>query len=564
MTHPFKKENLIGFEPKHLTYVRDQNGERHDLIVVKEVAHFKGTEERLPRLRFFRDYQRPFWITKKGFQTYKQKKDAETLDRVNEYKSSDIELSSAIAKALGYTKFRGGKQVVCRSPYVYGADVSATALLKSEYKKRFPGLSSYNIVAGTDIENNMVDGSEDIILQSLTCKKKGVIFFLRRWFGDCTNLQARFDECADHYLGEYIRPRGLKVDVVVCETPAEIVERAAEYMHAWKPDFVTAWNYKHEINHFVRALSSENKDPAYVFSDPSVPDNFKYFHFHEGEPTKMSQYGRQTSRDHQDQWSWVTHPATFQFIDSMTVYRNLRLADGKDAEYNLDFMLNKELGIGKLRFKEAEKYHGLRWHEMMQTKWKLEYAVYNLFDSLSLELLDEKTNDLAVRISTTCDNSDYKNLNSNPKRVCDAYHFWQLGRKDTPKVVATTCDQQIQPIDKFIVDPFNWTVTLASHFLVPDGTGFIKDAITLETLIRTHVADLDVEATYPNVSQQLNISPETAVMEISAIAGKTLDRRKAFGVNLTGGKMNAVPLVVEYFNGPTLDELLEDFKKEVG
>lgn len=490
MATELTKENLLGFEPKHLTYVRDQRGEPHDLIVVKEVAHFKGTDKKVPRLRYFKDYERKFWITKKGFRTHQQKRDAETLDRVDAYKSTDIQLVANIAKALGYRNgFRGSKKMICRSPHVYGADISATCELKSVYKKRFPGLSSFNIVAGTDIENNMVDGTEDIILQSVTCKEKGVICFLRSWFGDCTNLQERFTDCMMEHIGQYVTPRGLKVKVVVCETPAEIVQCCASYMHEWKPDFVCAWNYDHELKHFIRALQSENVDPAQVFSDPSVPENYRFFEYVPGKATKETQSGKTQSKDPQDRWGWVTHPASFQLIDSMTVYRNLRLADGKDPEYSLDFMLMKELGIGKLRFKEAERYHGLRWHEMMQQHWKLEYAVYNLFDSLSLELLDEKTNDLAVRISTTCDNSDYSNLNSNPKRVCDAYHFWQLNRKDSPKVIASSSDQQVQDIDKYTIDPFNWTITLASHFLAPEGTKFVKDADSLKTLVRTHVAD---------------------------------------------------------------------------
>lgn len=73
---------------------------------------------------------------------------------------------------------------------------------------------------------------------------------------------------------------------------------------------------------------------------------------------------------------------------------------------------------------------------------------------------------------------------------------------------------------------------------------------------------LDIEGTYPNESQLMNISPSTVIMEISTIEGCTIDRRKAFGVNLTGGKMNAIPLVREYFKGPSLDTLLEDFIKE--
>ena len=68
-----------------------------------------------------------------------------------------------------------------------------------------------------------------------------------------------------------------------------------------------------------------------------------------------------------------------------------------------------------------------------------------------------------------------------------------------------------------------------------------------------------MESTYPNVSQLLNISPATCVIEVSSIKGISEERRKAFGVNLTGGRVNSVQLATEYFNAPTLDQLLKEF-----
>ncbi len=46
--------------------------------------------------------------------------------------------------------------------------------------------------------------------------------------------------------------------------------------------------------------------------------------------------GKTMSINIEDRWNWVTHPASFQFIDSLPVYRILRIANGKDSSYALD------------------------------------------------------------------------------------------------------------------------------------------------------------------------------------------------------------------------------------
>ena len=489
MTKPITKECVIGIEPKHITYVKDKYGAKHDLLVVKEKFHLNDRDEKPTRIRMYHDYQRPFYITKPGYRKHQQKRDAELLEHLNRYQSTDVMLPENISKALGMRNAFGSLRMICRSPYVYGADVTASCDLKHRYQERFPDLVTFNAVAATDIENNMLDGSEDIILQSLTLKEQGVVFFLRSWIGDTTNLQERFEQCADMHIGEHLRARNMRPKVIVCDTPAEIVMEAAKLMHKWSPDFVTAWNYDHEIKHFERTLNDAGIDPAEVFSDPKVPENFRVFNYVPGQAVKESQSGKRTSKDPADRWGWVTHPASFQFMDSMTVYRALRLAGGKEPSYTLEAILQKELKIGKLRFKEAEKYSGLRWHEMMQQHWKLEYAVYNLFDSLSLELLDDYTKDLAMRVTTTSGPSDYKNLNSNPKRLCDAFHFWYLAKPEGKKVIAASSDQQFQEIDKYVVSPDGFIITLPSHFMAPEGLRCIKGAPDLTTLVYTHVAD---------------------------------------------------------------------------
>jgi hypothetical protein len=261
----------------------------------------------------------------------------------------------------------------------------------------------------------------------------------------------------------------------------------------------------------------------------------------------------------EDRWNWATHPASWQVIDSMPVYRNLRIAAGKEPSYKLDYILQREkVAIKKLRFKETEHLKELAWHEVMQRDYKIEYGIYNIVDCIALEMLDEKTNDLANSISIFSANSDYKNFNSNPKRLCDALHFWYL-EKTPSMVIGSSPDTFDDPLDKFVVDHAGWVVTLPSYMTLPKGIACVKEFPNYNTLIFTHVADLDLVSAYPNASQLLNIGRETCVMEFSRMKGISDTRRREVGINLTGAATNSVEIVQKILKAPTFDEMLLKF-----
>lgn len=113
------------------------------------------------------------------------------------------------------------------------------------------------------------------------------------------------------------------------------------------------------------------------------------------------------------------------------------------------------LDFDKLKLKETDHLTGLRWHEVMQKDYRLEYAVYNIVDSVRLEQLDEKTKDLASSISMYSKNSDYKNFNSNPKRLTDDMHFWYLNRPE-PAVIGTGSDQMAHELDVHVIGHDDW------------------------------------------------------------------------------------------------------------
>lgn len=663
----YTEEDIVGIEPKHITYVTDQNGKLHDLHVVKEVVHLKD-KRRVSRLRKVEDYTRYYYITHKGQANHSEKKDYEFMRNLKKYSTTQIGLTHSIQKALrGYVTPDGQKveynprprmKQLARIPYVYGADVNSTCCLKNDYREQWPGLNSRNTVAGGDIETNVYEDGKDgeIICMSVTHKDKVYLAYLKRWVHDIADpigeTHAELERIPE--LVTLKKARNLNITVEILNTPAQIVIECIKRLHEWQPDFFAFWNMDFDMSRMLRALEQHGVDPKDVFSDPSIPNNYKYFHYKVDEAMSTTASDVTKSKGPEDQWHWVTAPASFQCIDGLSTYRVTRLAKGKEPSYALDYILKKELSVddeeeittetdlksfldsckkkmdersgshpywsvsnpnddivtktmiagendndpdiehidrepvwkevthleyqntvmsgykvrmvlnfGKLKFPETDRLTGIEWHIEMQKNHKIRYGLYNIIDSIRLEQLDEKTNDLARSITLYSKNSDYKNFNSNPKRLCDDMHFWYLKRPD-PCVIGTSSDQMMHELDQYVVSHSGWIVTLPSFMAGPNGIKCVKEFPDYRSLIWCHVADLDIVSTYPTVSQILNIARETTVMEFSAIWGVSENNKRAVGVNLTGCKTNALEIAQTIYKAPKLDDLLAGYLKRRG
>jgi hypothetical protein len=223
-------------------------------------------------------------------------------------------------------------------------------------------------------------------------------------------------------------------------------------------------------------------------------------------------------------------------------------------------VLEDILGIRKLKFKEADKYRGIEWHQFMQQNFKLEYIIYNVFDCVSLEELDEVTLDLSLTLPMMSRCSDFENFKSQPRRLVDDLHFFAQ-EQDPPRVIATTSDELAGDDDLEILDLKGWIITLPAHLVADNGLQVIEENPQLRTNIRAHVGDLDVSASYPNGECVFNISKETTKREVCDIEG--IDERvyRAQGINLSGGRSNAAEFCQNMFGLPTMDVMLSHYKQ---
>lgn len=559
------KEDVVGMECKHAVYIKadpsDYGAIPDDLAFVKEVVHLKDGR-RIPRTRRLVNFKRPFYITKPGFRKHKEKKEWEDLEKLDKFECTQAEMVRAIKRALNIVGNVHTLKKLGRSPYLYGSDITSTALIKRWYQDTWPGVNSPNQVAVLDLETDVVKGTDDPIYGSVTFKKKAILVATHQFAGHIENFEERMREYYYKRVAEIeqIASREIELEVVMADSPLELIQILINRCHVWMPDFVAIWNMNFDIPRILDTIAKYGGDAGDIFSDPSVPPKFRKAHYKEGPAKKIAASGREEALHWVDRWHTLHAPASFYVIDQACVFRKLRVAKGREPSYALDAILQKHTDVRKLKNEKADQMAGLEWHVYMQKHEPFEYGVYNLVDCITCEILDEqpKVGDLRVSISMQCGHSDYDKFPSQPRRSVDDLHFKCLS---LGKVIASTPDDIETEFDKLTVTIKNWIITLPAHLVVDNGITAIEECPDLRTLIRIAVYDLDVSSAYPTGEDVLNCSKETTVAERVKVKGVEEQVIRNAGINLTAGTVNAAEIVCSVMKAPTFTMLLDDFEK---
>lgn len=551
-------DNVKGLECRHVTYCVNNDTRVDDLLVIKEYVHYKdGT--RKPRIRLRHNVEQDFWVTREKYRTHTDQLEWEDEERLKKYSSTRVGLPRAVARALNYRGHNMSLRHIAKSPYVYGFDIETTSLEKVRYQKRFPDcISPLAEVAVLDIETDMT-GEKHLNMISLTFKNRAVICITKAFMDGIDDPVAAVHAKAHELIGPLLEKRQVQLEVKLLDTPGACVAYVMQRAHEWKPDFITVWNINFDLPKIVRELEDENYNLGDVFSDPAVPRPYRFFKYVEGLKIKKTQDGSEMPIHPADQWHVATCPASFYFLDAMCLYKRIRVAGGNEPSYALDAIMKKHLNLGKLKFTATDHLSKGEWHKVMQRNYKVEYAVYNIFDCIGLELLDEKTGDVCSAFSVLAGVSDFKNFAKNPRRIVDDLHYIC---RDIGKVISTTPDNLKEDYDKYVVGLENWIITLASYKIDDNGVELFTDMPWIKSMLRAHCGDLDIEGTYPRIQCILNISKETTYREVGQVQGMTESQRREIGINLTGGSANAIQIAVDAFKLPTPYEMLAAFEAD--
>lgn len=565
-TELIKKEDIASIEGKHVIYCEPPNGRGHDLHMVKEWVTLK-TGERIPRLTPIWNFKRPFYVTKEGHRNHEQKKEWEELAKLDKYMTREYELIPHAAHVLNLYKLPRSKRDLAMNPYIYGIDISSASIIKQRYldgQEKAGVPVKLSTVAGLDSETDMVRGDGKIIMLGISYKDKAYTAVVESFVEGIPNVQEELHKLAWKYIPDVMKERQINWEIDIVKRPSDCVIECFKRLHQWMPDWVSIWNMEFDYEKMKEALEDDNIPLASVFSAPEVPKEFKFFYWNKGSMVKRTEDGKETPIPVQQRWDTAIFPASFRMVDSMQAYDKVRTGSALQTSYKLDHICDvSKLGYKKLRFPEDSHLieSSPEWHEFMQRKYKLRYILYNLFDNVLLEMLDEKTKDLADTVDTFAQSTDLINFRSQPRRKVDECHFEFI--RDYKLVMGSTARDMTSPLDKLIYDLRGWIVTLAAHLTSRAGLRIIEGAMNLYTNIFFLVYDLDVSSSYPNGIAVMNMSKMTTVAEIIGIDDLEDPLTLRYqGMNLTSGHVNAVEFCSTIFNLPTAVEFSEMYRRE--
>jgi hypothetical protein len=564
-----------GKECKFVVHVPSYHPDVADVHLIKEVTHYQdGTL--IPSIRLVKDYKRPFWITKNTFRNHKQKKEYEHLDKLNKYECTESQLKNQIAKAVEKGWSKEQLKELLASPYVYGADTSSSSFILHNYKEKYPDCQSGHNVGFLDIETDMLLGHKKTVLITVLTKGKCLTVVTDEFTEGLADVEGMYEHCKKKYIQSYIEKHNLECRLVRAKNNIEAFKIAFAELHLTKPDIVAIWNINYDIPKIIGEIEDAGHDPAEILCDPSIPKEYRLCKYKMGKTKRITASGKVQPINIAAQWHTLYLTASFYVIDAMCVYKLLRLAKQEQPHYSLDWILNVELGLRKLNFKEAEGYEKEKWHQFMQKFYKIEYAIYNMFDCISMMELDSKTKDLTYAFPSSCTTTEFSRFNSQPKKIADAFFYFALKNKSHVLATVGYSNQIVKTEDieeDIVLDDdeeditgeddgvdralslAGWILTLPSYMSVY-GSKLIAEDDTIHTSIRTFVYDSDSSAAYPSATSVCNVSKATTYREIISINGINEETFRLQNLNAVLGQANAMEYCTTMFKMPEPNQLL--------
>jgi hypothetical protein len=574
---------VIARECRFAVHIPTKRSDIPDVHFVKEQVHIQnadGTVEIKPNVKLVSNFTRPFWVTKQSYRNHEQKKEWEDVGKLNKIECTQSELRDTVAKALDKPWSREQLKELSASPFLYGSDIHSASIIKKRYEEQYPNALSGYTTATLDVETDVVFGTFKIIMCTLTfrCKDHIKVYtaVIDSFVHGFAMIQERVDAMMDKYLGEYVKKYDIRSELVICDSEFDIVKKCLDKAHEWKPDWLAIWNMDFDVPKLIAACENAGVDPKDVFCDPIVPKQLRFFRYKQGPKKKVTASGKVIPINPANQWHSAFFPGSFYIIDAMCVYRQIRLAKQEEPSYSLDAILTKELGIRKLKFEAADSYIAIRWHQFMQSEYKIEYIIYNRFDCISMVELEMKIKDLTFTLPSFAGTTVFDRFNSQPKKIADAMHWFLLQNGKVEGTVAPSPKEKVisddaEGDDDPDVDENgepavpevqtlslkDWVITLPAHLMTESGLKCIEEDRELATNVYCYVADSDAISSYPSDMSALNVSKETTLRELIGMDEVPEHLFRMQNINLLSGPTNAIEYCTTMFQLPKPEELLQ-------
>lgn len=551
---------IVGRVCKSVTYTQSNRDPLKDMNLLK-VTNVHEDGSRSDELIGLQDYVVDFYLTKPKFRKFKEKKDYIDKRLCDKFRSSYARLGLNISRILhGVPDKRADLRMLKNNPYIFGCEQTPPVLIKHKFFEKYPEYQQKEAytTACYDVETNMIRGKDnDVIMASTTFKEKAYFAAVRWIFNGMKDkdilLELKHQE--QELLGEVLTKRNCIVEYELFDNQAEVVEANIKKWHEWHPDWIASWNAKYDMDKNDKALKLYGKDLNRIYSDPSVPDEFASYVFDPGRTHKRKENGDSQPLEWQESFPTVRAMASWQWIDAASFYAIKRAPLGKKDSYGLEFTAQSEKVDGKLYTDHGSHLPAGSpdWHRYMQNNHIFVYCIYNIKDNITIEEINEATDDLSLSLPMLLKSSEFFNYPSQPKCISDELSFIA---KQNGFIWGTRGTNGKDELDDLKPDLKDWIALLETEKNEDMGKVLFKGLPSIRSRGRGLTDDIDVTGAYPTATVALNVSNKTTRMEACRISGLNRFQFREVGVNYASSpKANAISLCQTLHKFPGVEEI---------
>lgn len=564
----------------HSHYVPNDGTDNDALVVSEIIENARG--ETKPNLRVFRKPKTSYWLTHPSYRDHPDKKEFESLNHLQERVVLNRDKDKEIFKDLNgfWPNYLTPKQrrTCYQSPYLYGANIHIGARAGIQYKKALLAQEKTPHTPTTgffDIEKSLLPGSDGKLpLMAFVTENKAFLACKKSFMFEprgkdmipvtVEEIEQGIQEVIVPLITELFEDNKdlsdaksklpFQFQVYAGDTEVDMIRWIFDRMHETQVSFIGIWNLGFDIPNILRILDEEGIPYKDVFAHPSLRNSgLGYAKF------------REDKRDVQhftQKWHWMTNTAHFQFVDSMALFSHIRIVDGKKSSYALDDILKEYNLGGKLKVEVGEDLSGLQtadWHRAMLSKYFKAYALYALWDSISLQLLEWINNDITAMLLLSDVTPVEFYVNQTIRVTNDLFEHWMKERHvlGTGVDVEGMADDDLLNLGGAVLEPQN---------LIAEGLHLFEEWPSHSTRAYAWVSDVDFSALYPTLTYVMNISKQTKLATMTAIKADHVQVRygvkeavEVLGSYLITPKANGVEIGHEFFNLPHYIEMKQLF-----
>lgn len=572
------KKNIVAREFLHSCKVKIPNG---SAVVVSEYLHADdGTK--IPNLRYMDNLPRPVYITKPAFRDHPEKKEFESVSKLEKYMIPDKDLNKTIEQILTGSRYApkwGNPNIIKTSPYVYLADQDVQVFIKHEYRKALEASGCKPSAPSTgffDTERTIDTGEFSVMsvthenkiytgVYNKFCKLKDGGMIDEEYI---TKLYNKFipdiidKEIRDHPKINTPGRFPIVPEFKFFDSQYDMLKWVIGKTHENKTSFVGIWNIDFDIPKTLEFLAKEGVDPASIFVHPDVPEKYRsvWYQFDEQTANNKQKHPHPT-----DFWHWFHTPGYTQFLDSMSLYARNRKASTKEVSYALDAILKKHGFGGKLKFEHLSYLDNASkedWHRLMTRDHFGEYILYNMMDVITLQLLEWLNNDIGSMI-TLSENTPIAKFSKETRKLITDYATRWI---DRGYALGCSRREMTNSWDRYY--PAIGGAVLSPNRIVSIGLRPFKDYYAAETRMHAFVNDVDFSSIYPSAARSFNISKDTKRFTVVGIKGDHVKYHgsqavEVFFAGIRNQEEECVRLATNFYNMPGFEEMESLFEESL-